>query len=53
MSAHAEVTPWGQFIGYCTRCTETISGNPSRVQLWADVHDSVAHWTSEPQKDPS
>ena len=44
MSAHAERTPWGQWVGHCTQCRETIAGNESRIKLWADVHDDVAHW---------
>ena len=47
MSAHAEQTPWGQWVGHCTRCRESIAGNESRIKLWADVHDSLAHRGTE------
>lgn len=38
MSAHAAVNSWGQWVGYCTACNETTSGNRSRVNVWADEH---------------
>jgi hypothetical protein len=43
MSARAAVNAWGQWFGYCTKCTETIAGNRSKVHLWADVHNSDNH----------
>ena len=40
VSARVAVNSWGAWVGYCPECNTTTSGHPSRVQLWADVHNS-------------
>ena len=46
VSARAAVNSWGQWIGYCIDCTETASGNRSRVHLWVETHND-AHLAPE------
>jgi len=43
VSARVAVNSWGAWVGYCNECGETTSGNRSRVELWADVHNSDYH----------
>ena len=43
MSTTVKPSVWGGWIGHCRECRETIAGNPSRVDLWADVHNQDNH----------
>ena len=54
MSARVAVNSWGAWVGYCPECNVTASGNPSRMHLWADVHNSDYHRDPhQPVQEPS
>lgn len=43
MTAKVKPGPLGGWIAICPECKETIAGNASTVDLWADVHNDYIH----------